>query len=282
MSFAPTKAPTLAPTLPLNDGCVMPQLGLGLYQIPRPETAALIRQAVGFGYRLFDGAAMYGNEAEMGEGVRSAGVPRDEIFVTTKIWNDHHGRARARRAVEESLARIGLDRIDLCLIHWPCPANDLYVETWQTLIEMREEGHLSSIGVSNFEPDHLDRIIGETGVTPVLNQIELHPRMQQEAMRKANAERGIVTQSWTPLGRGAAFDAPEIRAIAERLGCSPAQVILRWHLQLGLSAIPRSTKPAHVEANFGALGIELTEDDMAAIGSLEAGRRIGPSPDSMT
>lgn len=267
--------------LELNDDRAIPQLGFGVWQIPQNETADLVATAVGKGYRLIDGAYIYGNEAEMGEGIRHSGVERDEIFVTSKVWNEDQGHDSARRAVERSVDQIGVGPLDLMLIHWPCPARAQYVETWKALIEARDAGLVRSIGVSNFHAEHLDRIIDETGVSPVLNQIELHPRLPQDEMRRANAERGIVTQSWTPLGRANAFDAPEIRTICERTGKSPAQLILRWHMQLGVSAIPRSTKPNHIASNFGIFDFELTQDDMAAVARLATGERIGSDPADM-
>jgi len=267
------------PRLVLTDGRSIPQVGFGLWQVPADQTARVVRDGLAAGYRLIDGAAIYGNEAGLGEGLRTASVPRDDIFVTTKVWNDRQGRAESRRAVEESLNRIGVDRVDLMLIHWPCPDQDLYVDTWKTLIDLRDEGRVTSIGVSNFHQTHLERIIGETGVIPVLNQIELHPRLQQAALRDFHAKHGIVTQSWTPLGQGRSFDAPPIRAAAARTGRSPAQVILRWHVQLGCSVIPRSTRAAGLAENLSLFDFSLTAEEMAAIATLDAGERTGPDPE---
>lgn len=263
--------------LKLNDGTRLPKLGLGLWQVPTAIAAQTVRTAITQGYRLFDGAAIYGNEVELGEGVRAADCPRDQIFLTTKIWNDRQGFDATLSAFDESETRLGLSP-DLILIHWPCPARGLYLETWRALVRLKEEGRVRSIGVSNFKAEHLDRIIGETGVTPVLNQIELHPQLQQAELRAIHERLGVVTQSWTPLGGGASFDAPPIRAIAARLGKTPAQVILRWHLQLGCSAIPRSTRPEGLAENLAAQELVLTEDDMAAIAALDAGVRTGPDP----
>lgn len=267
------------PRLSLYDGRSLPQVGFGLWQVPADQTARVVREGVAAGYRLIDGAAIYGNEAGLGEGLRTASVPRDEVFVTTKVWNDRQGRDMARRAVEESLARIGVDRVDLMLIHWPCPDKGLYLDTWKTLIELRAEGRVTSIGVSNFHVAHLERIIGETGVVPVLNQIELHPRLQQAALRAFHEKHGIITQSWTPLGQGRSFDAAPIRAAVARTGKSPAQVILRWHVQLGCSVIPRSTRAAGLVENLDLFDFALTEDEMAAIATLESGERTGPNPE---
>lgn len=263
--------------LKLNDGNRMPRLGLGLWQVPKAKAVDAVHGAVGLGYRLFDGAAIYGNEEEFGTAIRSAEVPRDQLFVTTKIWNDSQGFDAALRAFDSSVARLGLSP-DLILIHWPCPERGLYVQTWRALIRLKEEGRVRSIGVSNFHADHLVKIIGETGITPVLNQIELHPRLQQAPLRSIHDRLGIVTQSWTPLGAGRSFDDPVIRSIADRLGKTPAQVILRWHLQLGCSAIPRSTRPEGQAENLQAAAMELTAEDMAAIATLDAGERTGPDP----
>ncbi|MGP3695877.1 aldo/keto reductase [Rhodobacter sp. NSM] len=265
-------------TLEFHDGSRIPQLGFGLWQVPEERTAEVVREALGLGYRLADGAAIYGNEAGLGEGFRASGLPRDEVFVTTKVWNDAQGFEPALRAVEQSLSRLGLDRLDLCLIHWPAPKRNLYVETWRALIRLRDEGCITSIGVSNFDLAQIDRLTAETGVTPVLNQIELHPLLQQAALRKGHAERGIVTQSWSPLARGMAFDAPAIRRIAERTGRSPAQVILRWHIDLGCSVIPRSTRREGLAENLAVFDFELTEADHADIAALDAGTRTGPDP----
>lgn len=267
-----------SPVLTLNDGRTMPQLGFGLWQVPGDDTGRVVAEALGIGYRLVDGAAIYGNEAGLGEGLRRAGLPRGDVFVTSKVWNDAQGHDAALRAIDESLARIGTDYLDLCLIHWPVPGKDLYVETWRALIAAREAGKVRSVGVSNFNADHLDRIIGETGVTPAVNQIELHPRFQQPALRARHAALGIVTQSWTPLGRSACFDAPAVAEAARRLSRSRAQVILRWHIDLGLSVIPRSTHAGRLAENFALFDFALGPSDLAAMAALDAGDRLGPDP----
>lgn len=266
------------PRLTLNDGRSIPQLGFGLWQVPADQTARVVQDGLAAGYRLVDGAAIYGNEAGLGDGLRQAALPRDQVFVTTKVWNDRQGAGETRSAVEESLARIGLDAVDLMLIHWPCPAQDRYLDTWKTLIDLRAEGRVSSIGVSNFGVAELERIIGETGVVPVVNQIELHPRLQQSALRAFHAAHGIVTQSWTPLGQGKSFTAAPVADAAARTGKSPAQVILRWHLQLGCSVIPRSTRAAGLAENLNLFDFTLTDAEMAAIATLDAGERTGPDP----
>ncbi|MEF3048771.1 aldo/keto reductase [Pseudotabrizicola sp. L79] len=267
--------------LRLNDGNRIPKLGLGLWQIPADTASQAVSGAIARGYRLFDGAAMYGNEQGLGDGIRAgmqAGeLARDQLFVTTKIWNDAQGHDATLRAFEACEARLGL-LPDLVLIHWPCPARGLYVETWRALIRLRDEGRVRSVGVSNFLPDHLERIIGETGVTPVLNQIELHPRLQQAELRALHDRLGIVTQSWKPLGGGACFADPVVAAITARSGKTPAQVILRWHLQLGCSAIPRSARAEGQAENIDLFDFELTEAEMQAMAGLETGGRLGPDP----
>lgn len=264
--------------LRLNDGHMIPQLGLGIWQVPEATTAATVAAALQAGYRLVDGAAIYGNETGQGEGIRASGVPRDEVFVTTKVWNDDQGYDTTLRAVEASLARLGMETVELCLIHWPTPARNLFVDTWRALIRLKEDGRVRSIGVSNFNGDHLERIIGETGTVPVLNQVELNPRLQQAELRDLHDRLGIVTQSWTPLGQGRSFDAAPMQAAAARTGKSPAQVILRWHVQLGVSVIPRSTRPEGLAENLDVFDFTLTSEEMSAIATLEEGARCGPDP----
>lgn len=266
------------PYLPLNDGRAIPQLGFGLWQVPEAGTAATTATALRLGYRLVDGAAIYGNEAGQGDGIRQSGLPRDQVFVTTKIWNSDQGFDRTLRAADSSLKRLGLDHVDLLLIHWPCPSKDRYLDTWRALIRLRDEGRALSIGVSNFQEPHLTRIINETGVTPVLNQVELNPRLQQPGLRAFHASHGIVTQSWTPLGQGRSFDAAPVQAASRRTGKSPAQVILRWHIQIGASVIPRSTREAGLAENLNLFDFALTEAEMAAIATLDEGARCGPDP----
>ena len=266
------------PSLALHDGNTIPQLGYGLWQVPNDEAPDIVANALTTGYRLLDGAYFYKNEAGLGEGLRSSGVPRDEVFITTKVWNNEQGWDKARLSVERSLKAIGVETLDLVLIHWPVPSQDLYVETWKAFIEMRDEGLITSIGVSNFNAEHLHRIIEETGVTPVLNQIELNPKLQQPDMRAINAKYGIVSQAWTPLGKGRSFEAEEIKRISARSGKSPAQVILRWHIQLGVSVIPSSVKATRQAENLDVFNFELTSDEMMAIASLDLGLRTGPDP----
>lgn len=266
------------PRLPMSDGQSIPQLGLGIWQIPDQKTAAVVASAIENGYRLLDGAYIYGNEAGLGAGIRRGGVPRGELFITTKVWNADQGRTKARASVARSLEAMGLEYLDLVLIHWPCPKKDLYVETWETLIEMQAEGLVRSIGVSNFNADHLDRIISATNVRPVLNQIEVNPKFANRALSRANDERGVLTQAWTPLGEGKTFGFPQIADICARTGKSPGQVILRWHMQLGHSAVTRSVSPAHQAENLAVFDFELTDAEMAAIATLDWNARCGPDP----
>ncbi len=269
----------LAPTLTLNDGRALPRLGLGVWQIPDDETARVVQEAAAEGYRLFDGATIYGNERGLGEGLRRAEVPREELFVTTKVWNDAQGFDPAIRSVEASLGRLGLDWLDLVLIHWPAPWRGLYLDTWRALVRLRDEGRVSSVGVSNFRRPELERIVGETGVAPVLNQIELHPELPQRELRQAHAEMGIVTESWTPLGQGRTFGAEPVRRAVARTGASPAQILLAWNMAVGGVPIPRSTKRERLRENLAAVDVTLTPEEVAAIEGLETGHRCGPDPD---
>jgi 2,5-diketo-D-gluconate reductase A len=269
---------TDTPRLTFHDGHTMPQLGFGIWQVPSDIATDVVRSALKTGYRMIDGAYLYHNEAGLGEGLRQSGVSRDDVFITTKVWNTDHGRDKARASVERSLKTIGVDKLDLVLIHWPVPSRDLYVETWKAFVEMRDEGLMRSIGVSNFNADHLERIIAETGEVPVLNQIELNPELQQPAMRAANEAHGIVTQAWTPLGNARSFEAKPISEPARRTGKSPAQVILRWHIQVGHAVIPRSTKAERQAENLDVFDFELTLEEMKAISTLDVGLRTGPDP----
>jgi len=266
------------PRLRFHDGNSIPQLGFGIWQVPPEAAAEAVHNALMTGYRMIDGAYLYMNETGLGEGLRRSGVPREDVFITTKVWNNEQGRDKARASVERSLKTIGVDQLDLVLIHWPVPSQDLYVETWRAFIEMRNEGLMRSIGVSNFNADHLERIISETGEAPVLNQIELNPELQQPEMRAVNARHGVVTQAWTPLGNARSFAADPIVAAASRTGKSPAQVIIRWHIQLGNAVIPRSVKPERQAQNLDVFDFALTDGEMNAISGLDAGLRTGPDP----
>jgi 2,5-diketo-D-gluconate reductase A len=267
------------PSIALNDGHAIPQLGLGVWRTPPSSTAETVRIALDGGYRHIDTAMIYGNEQGVGEGIRRSEISREAVFVTTKVWNSEHGFDSALRAFDDSLRRLGLAYLDLYLIHWPSAARGLYVETWRALVRLKEDGRVRSIGVSNFGLDELDRIIGESGVTPVLNQVELHPRFQQIALREGHAERGIATEAWSPLGQGSLFDDPAIRAIAAKHGRTPAQVIIRWHLDNGVIAIPKSSRPSRIAENFDVFGFSLDAEDLAAIREMDSGRgRVGPDP----
>lgn len=259
----------------------MPQLGFGVWQVPDHDAVPAVREALAAGYRSIDTAAIYGNEAGVGEAIRAAGVPRDELFVTTKLWNDRHGRDAALRAFDESLRRLRLDHVDLYLIHWPVPARDAYVETWRALDEIRAGGRARSIGVSNFTVAHLRRLIDETGIVPAVNQVELHPRFQQRELRAFHERHGIATEAWSPLGQGTLLSDAAIASIAARHGRTPAQVILRWHLDNGIVAIPKSVTPSRIAENLGALDVRLTPEDRARIDALDGDGRIGPDPDTV-
>ena len=230
------------------------------------------------GYRHIDTAAAYRNEPGVGLAIRASGLDRGEVFVTTKCWNDDHGRNESRRAFERSLARLEVDYVDLYLIHWPVPAHDRYVDTWRTFVELRDEGLVRSIGVSNFKPEHLRRLVEETGETPAINQVELHPYFQQVGLRREHQELGIVTEAWSPLAQGAVLDEPAIVETAERHGRTPGQVVIRWHLQLGNVVIPKSVTPERIRQNFDVFDFTLSEREMEAIDALDRGERIGPDP----
>jgi 2,5-diketo-D-gluconate reductase A len=271
---------TQVPNITLRGDVEIPQLGFGVFQVPPEETFEAVTKAFETGYRHIDTAKAYGNEAEVGQAFRSSGLGRDEVFITTKLFNDDHGHEETRQAFKGSLDRLELDYVDLYLIHWPVPSQDKYVETWKAFVELQQEGLIRSIGVSNFQPDHLRRIIDETGVTPSVNQIELHPRFQQTGLRREHADRGIVTEAWSPLAQGQVLDDPVINAIAEEHGKTPGQVVLRWHVQLGNVVFPKSVTPARIEENFDIFDFHLSEREMGQIEELDAGDRIGPDPDT--
>ncbi|WP_374409249.1 aldo/keto reductase [Pelagerythrobacter sp.] len=266
---------TGTPTLKLNDGRALPQLGFGTWQIDDDKAADPVRTALDIGYDLVDTAAIYRNERGVGGGLSG----REDVWLTTKIWNDSQGYDNTLQAMDKSLARLGRDSVDLVLIHWPCPAKGLTVETWEALVEVRKAGKAKSIGVSNFREEDLRAVIDATGVTPALNQIELHPGFQQRSLRAVHRDLGIVTQSWSPLGQGDAMDDPAVEAIAEETGRPAAAVILRWHLQHGLATIPKASSRDHIAANFEALDFELSDDQMGRIDALDdSDGRIGPEP----
>ena len=270
---------TNQPTVTLNDGRAMPQFGLGVWRTAQDEAATVVQTAIQAGYRSIDTAAIYGNEEGVGAGLKAAEVDRRDLFVTTKLWNDRQGFDSALKAFDESLERLGLQTVDLYLIHWPKPSQDLYVDSWRALVRLKQEGRALSIGVSNFEPEHLERIIGETGVTPAVNQIELQPSFQQTRLRAVHAKHGIQTESWSPLGQGQLLSDPVIGRIAAKHGKSPAQAIIRWHLDNGLIVIPKSSNPARIRENIAVFDFKLDAEDLAALAALDTpGGRIGPDP----
>ncbi len=275
-----TPSTTQIPTVTLSDGAQIPQLGFGTWQIPADEATEAVTRALLAGVRHVDTAAAYGNEANVGQAIHAAGLERDDVFITTKCFNDDHGHQQATRALKASLDRLQMDHVDLYLIHWPVPAHDLYVETWQALVDAQKAGLARSIGVSNFQPAHLERIVEATGVTPVVNQIELHPQLQQAGLRREHADLSIATEAWSPLGKGQTFGDPVVAEIAERHGRSPAQIVLRWHLQLGNIIFPKSVTPERIEENVELFDFHLSADEMAAFDALETGERTGPDPDT--
>ncbi|TIP02252.1 MAG: aldo/keto reductase [Mesorhizobium sp.] len=265
--------------LKLNDGSTIPQIGLGVWQVDPDITAKVVRWGIEAGYRLIDTAEGYRNEEGVGEAIRAAGVPRNELFITSKLRNGAHQRDAALRAFDDTMQKLGIDRIDLFLIHWPVPSQNKYVEAWQTLVELKQAGRIKSVGVSNFNQDHLERIIGETGVTPVVNQIELHPRFQQRDKRDFHKKHNIHIESWSPLGSGRLLSDPTLEKLAKKHGKSVAQVIIRWHLQEGLIVIPKSIHQERIAGNFDVFGFELDADDMQTIRGLDsADGRTGPDP----
>ncbi|MBI5160009.1 MAG: aldo/keto reductase [Micrococcales bacterium] len=270
---------TASPVLRLADGHGIPQLGLGTYKTAPEAAAALVEGALRLGYRHIDTAALYRNEREVGEGIRSSGVPRDEVYVTTKLGNDDHGYDAALRALEASLERLGTERVELYLIHWPVPSRDLYVDAWRALIRARDDGLARSIGVSNFHPHHLQRLLDATGEAPAVNQVELHPRLPQWELQEWDAAHGIATESWAPLARGRLLDEPALAEVARRHGRTPAQIVIRWHLDRGLILFPKTSSLERVAENFDVFGFTLDDADRAAIDALRTDERTGRNPD---
>lgn len=269
------------PNLTLNDGVAIPQFGFGVFQVPPAETVASVTKALELGYRHIDTAAIYGNEVEVGQAIAAAGLPRDELFVTTKLWNGEQGYDSALSAFEASAGKLGLDVVDLYLIHWPVPARDRYVESWRALVRLQQDGRVRSIGVSNFQPAHLRRLFDEVGVVPSVNQIELHPYLQQAELRAFHAEHGIVTEAWSPLAQGLVLDDPVLVQIAAAHGKTAAQVVLRWHIQLGNVVFPKSVTPARIAENLEIFDFELSDAELASIAGLERAERTGFDPDTM-
>ncbi|MFF4754932.1 aldo/keto reductase [Streptomyces sp. NPDC002514] len=274
-------APTSVPTVTFNNGVEIPQLGFGVFQVPDDETTAAVTAALQTGYRSIDTAAIYGNETGVGRALAASGLPREDLFITTKLWNADQGYDSTLRAFDASLAKLGLDYVDLYLIHWPAPARDLYRDSWRALERLAEEGRIRAAGVSNFQPGHLLRLLDGATLTPVVNQIELHPGLQQAELRTLHAERKIATEAWSPLAQGAVLDHPVIGELAAKYGKSPAQVVIRWHLQLGNIVIPKSVTPARIRENFDVFGFELTADEMQAVAALDRDLRTGPHPDEL-
>jgi 2,5-diketo-D-gluconate reductase A len=267
------------PQIALNDGHSIPQLGFGVWQIDDTKAPEIVGAAIDAGYRLIDTATNYGNEAGVGRTLEQTAVPRNQLYVTTKLWNDSQGYDQTLRAFDTSAAKLKLDVIDLYLIHWPCPQRGAYVDTWRAFIELRTQGRVRSIGVSNFTADHLEHIIGDTGIVPAVNQIELHPGFQQRTLRETHERYGIVTEAWSPLGHGKSLADPALKAIADRHGRTPAQVLLRWHIENGFVAIPKSATPARIAENIDVFSFGLTTEDHAAIAALDKGDgRTGPDP----
>jgi 2,5-diketo-D-gluconate reductase A len=272
------------PTITLNDQTTIPQLGFGVFQVPPEETAATVTRALEAGYRHLDTAQMYENEEGVGEAIAASGIARDELYVTTKLNNGFHRPDDARRAFDESLAKLRLDRVDLFLIHWPLPTryDGDFVSTWQTLVEFQKDGRATSIGVSNFQPAHLDRIVEETGVVPAVNQVEVHPFFGNEDVRAASARHGIAVEAWSPIAKGNVNDDATIQAIAAAVGRTPAQVALRWHVQRGDIVFPKSMRAERMAENFAIFDFELSREEMAEITGLDRGEegRLGPNPDA--
>jgi 2,5-diketo-D-gluconate reductase A len=267
------------PDVRLNDGAMMPQLGFGVFQVSDEEAEHAVEVALRDGYRSVDTASAYGNEEGTGRALRASGLPREELFITTKLWNSDQGYDRTLRAFDASMRRLGLDYLDLYLIHWPMPAHDTYMDTWRAFERLKEDGRIRSIGVSNFTVDTLRRVMDESGTVPAVNQIELHPYFQQDGLRAFHQEHGIHTEAWAPLGQGQGLlDDPALARIAQAHGRTPAQVVLRWHLQVGNVVIPKSVTPRRIAENIDVFGFDLGPDDMKAIAELDKGTRVGPDP----
>jgi 2,5-diketo-D-gluconate reductase A len=269
---------TSIPDVTLHDGVAIPQLGFGVFQVPPDETRKAVEEALAAGYRHIDTAAAYRNEQGVGEGIAASGLDRDEIFVTTKLWNAEQGFDSTLAACERSLGLLGLDHLDLYLIHWPVPAEDRYLDTWRAFEKLKADGRIRSIGVSNFRVEDLERLKAEAEHLPTINQIELHPYLQQAELRSWHAEHGIATEAWSPIAQGAVLDDATIVDVASHHNKTPAQVTIRWHLQVGNVVIPKSVTPERIVENLDVLDFELEEDEMEAIVRLDRGRRTGPDP----
>ena len=270
-----------SPSITLNDGNAIPQVGLGVFQTPPEETERAVTTALEAGYRHVDTAAAYRNESGVGRAIKNAaasGLPREDVYITTKLWNADQGYDSTLRAFDASMDRLGIDYLDLYLIHWPLPERNTFVETFKAFANLRDQGRIRSIGVSNFEPEHLRILVDATGIVPAVNQVELHPMLQQQELREVHATLGVATEAWAPLGQGALLDNPTVTSVAEHYGKTPAQVLIRWHIQLGNIVIPKSVTPERIVSNFDVFDLELSEQDMASISSLGDGTRLGPDP----
>ena len=271
--------PSIVPAIALNDGTTIPQIGFGLWQVPPSEAEVATAEALRVGYRHLDSAAVYANEGEAAAALAASGLAREDVYVTTKLWNPDHGYDEAMRAFDTSMAKMKLEQLDLYLIHWQCAQHAKFIDTWRALIDLQKSGRVKSIGVSNFKEPALRQLIDATGVIPVLNQIELHPWLPQLDMRAVHAEYGIATESWSPLASGQLIDDPILTVIAAKHGKSTAQVMIRWHLQQGLIVLPKSVTPSRIAENIDVFGFELDDEDMATMAGMENGHRTGPDPD---
>jgi diketogulonate reductase-like aldo/keto reductase len=272
---------TTVPVIELSNGVRMPQLGYGVFQIPDAETKTAVQAALEIGYRSIDTAAVYGNEAGVGQAIAESGVARDELFVTTKLWNSAQGYDATLKAFDESLAKLGLEQLDLYLIHWPTPERDKYLDTWKAFEKLHADGRVRALGVSNFQPAHLERLLDAAEIAPALNQIELHPYLQQQELREFDAKHGIATEAWSPLAQGGSLlGDPIIGELAVKHGRTPAQIVLRWHLQLGNVVIPKSVTPSRMRENFDLFEFTLTEEELESLTPLNRDERTGPDPDT--
>jgi 2,5-diketo-D-gluconate reductase A len=270
-----------SPLITLNDGNSIPQVGLGVFQTPPEETERAVSTAFEAGYRHVDTAAAYRNERGVGQAIKNAansGLAREDLYITTKLWNADQGYDTTLKAFDRSMEKLSIPYLDLYLIHWPLPSRNTFVDTFKAFSRLRDEGRVRSIGVSNFEADHLRILVDATGIVPTVNQVELHPLFQQEELRETHAQMGIATEAWAPLGQGALLDNPKVTEVAQRHGKTPAQVLIRWHMQLGNIVIPKSVTPERIVSNFDVFDLELSEQDMASISSLGDGTRLGPDP----
>jgi diketogulonate reductase-like aldo/keto reductase len=272
-----------APNLVLNNGIEIPQLGFGVWRVPSSETQKAVATALDAGYRHIDTAKLYDNEEAVGAAVRESGLDRDAVFVTSKVWNTDQGYDSTLRAFDATMHRLGFEVLDLYLIHWPAPDRDAYLDTWRAMERLYLDGRIRAIGVSNFQPQHLKRLLDKSEVVPVVNQVELHPYLQQQEVRRANEQLGVATEAWSPLAKGGELlSDPALARLADKHARTPAQVVLRWHMQLGTIAIPKSVTPARIAENLDVFGFELDEEDLAVIAALDRGERTGPHPDELS